>query len=906
LTWRIELFGGIRARSDDGTVVERFRTQRSALLLAYLAADPGKARSREELGELLWPDEDPERQRTRLRYELTVLRRALGPDLLRTPDNTLVSLASGTGSDVDDFEGCLRAAARAGGASPEQAVSYLEAAVSLYRGDLLPGFYDAWALAERDRLHERLGDALTSLYQHLDRAGHHEAARHRRREVEERFPERDLPPLGRAASAPVRQDRAGGRPAAGPALFGRADELRELHAWLAADRPTGARLLTVTGMGGVGKTRLAAEAARGAPVPVLTVPLAAVPDAPRLFEAVLAALTGPGGPAAGREAPEGDARAACLALLRGADTTPPVVLLLDNCEQIAGAGAAAQELLGACPALRCLATSRSPLGGEWEREVALAPLPDADALALFLDRARAARPGFGASPTPADSAALTDLCHRLDGLPLAVELAAARAAGLGAADLRAQLTDRLRFLKRDGVAEGAEAGDARHSSVRAALEWSAALLPPPLRALFARLSVFEDGFGLDAAAQVCGSGDVASTADVLDELRRRSLLTVAFCGAAEEEPAAGGGPEAARWHMLPLVREFAATLIDKKERREVRSRHAEFFASQAERARAHLARGEWASAGRWLRREAPALRAAAGFAAEAGEHRFLHRLVDSLANPLLEAGLWEDGAELLAHAEAAAPGPESAGDWGRLARVLSLRGALARRRGREEEARQLWDRSLMLHLVHGSPEAAVDLLADLAGQALDRGRAEEAADLVGRMAGLTVRAGDRVVEEVLRARLAAAHGDLASASGHADAARAQLRAAYLPSGYHLYAFTYLGPVYRDAGRFGPAEETLLAALGVARDEGRPFHQARAASELSTLYERQGDWLRAAAAYYVAREAHAELGSRLAAASAAAWLQFKQRMRPREDVLLYMEELNGLAWGAVVPILLKEV
>ncbi|MFC9976697.1 ATP-binding protein [Spirillospora sp. NPDC127200] len=189
------------------------------------------------------------------------------------------------------------------------------------------------------------------------------------------------------------------------------------------------------------------------------------------------------------------------------------LLVLDNCEHVIDEAAAfAERILTACPGTRVLVTSRERLGVPGERIVPIAPLPlGSDVERLFHDRALSADPEFAA-----ESAVVADLCARLDGMPLAIELAAARSASLGAMGLPAALEDALRLLS------GGRGGDERHRSLRAVLSWSHDLLDGKEQALFRRLGVFVGAFDLDAAAAV--GGDRASVADLLGRLVDKSLV----------------------------------------------------------------------------------------------------------------------------------------------------------------------------------------------------------------------------------------------------------------------------------------------------------------------------------------------------------------------------------------------
>jgi len=416
-----------------------------------------------------------------------------------------------------------------------------------------------------------------------------------------------------------------------------------------------ARLVTVTGVGGGGKTRLAlavaADRAGCYTDGAWLVELAAVADPALVPEAVATAL-------AFRPTGEAAAAAALVAFLR----PRALLLVLDNCEHLIDACAAlAEVVLRDCPGVRLLATSREPLRVAGERQHRLAPLaaPDPAALPaladlarvpavqLFLARAQAVDPAFRL--TPENAAAVAAICARLDGLPLALELAAARVGALALGEILARLDDSVRLLT-----GGSRAGPTRHQTLGAALAWGDALLTPAERALFRHLAVFAGGWDLEAAA-VVGTGehpDPAAVLDLLVGLVSKSLVQ------------AETGPGAARYRLLEPVRQFAAArLAEHGERDAARMRHAAHYLALAERAAAAL-RGPdqvvWLAR---LDRERGNLRAALGWATEraaGGDPAPGLRLATALV-PFWEArSTLAEGRDCLAAALAAPAGREHA------------------------------------------------------------------------------------------------------------------------------------------------------------------------------------------------------------------------------------------------------
>jgi predicted ATPase/DNA-binding CsgD family transcriptional regulator len=323
-----------------------------------------------------------------------------------------------------------------------------------------------------------------------------------------------------------------------------------------------ARLVTLLGPGGVGKTRLAAVVAEESvalfPSGGAFVDLVPVRDG-FVARAVATAL----GVTEGSHQPLAEAVAARLGTGRW-------LLVLDNCEHVIDEAAGfAERILAACPGTRVLVTSRERLGVPGERSVPISPLPlGADAERLFRDRALAADPQFVAEP-----AVIAELCARLDGLPLAIELAAARGASLGATGLLAALEDALRLLS------GGRGGEERHRSLYAVLTWSFDLLSEEEQTLFRRLGVFVGTFDMDAAAAV--GGDRASVADLLGRLADKSLV-VHVRG------------RVSRWRLLETVRAFAlAQLAAAGEEDKTRARHLHWAADAAGTTEGRLSDPAW-------------------------------------------------------------------------------------------------------------------------------------------------------------------------------------------------------------------------------------------------------------------------------------------------------------------------
>jgi len=541
---RIRLLGGLSVHTSDRTI-SRFSTQKTASLLAFLAYYSDRHHPREHLIELLWPDADLDAGRNRLSTALSSLRRQLEPpgvargSVIQADRFTVRLNPDAVRTDVRDFLTALPLAK--GGDDPSERRKALERALRLYGGDLLPGYYDDWVIDEQRRL-----------------AAMEETAR----SVLSQLPTGQSPlttPTETATSGNTKREDRVFLPIRFTRFFGRESEIERLSGLL-LDPDN--RLVTLTGFAGSGKTRTAIETASRIasefPGFVVFVPLAALQEARNIPTSILQTLSIR--PSPGKEPLEQAAEA-----LNEARS----LLILDNFEHLVEGGAPLlQSLMVRAPNLTCLVTSRQVLHLSAEHEYALPPLslPDStkslellssvDSVRLFLDRAQHVRPDF--QLTPSNALAIAGICARLEGMPLALELAAARAQVLTAAKILEFLEHRLEFL----VSRRADVGD-RHRSLKAAIDWSYGMLAPEVQHFFCKLSVFRGGWTLESAQEVC---EAPQALEYLEQLHEASLVIV-------EETDLG-----IRFRVLETFREYADELLSEGSRTEAAGRHTAFYA----------------------------------------------------------------------------------------------------------------------------------------------------------------------------------------------------------------------------------------------------------------------------------------------------------------------------------------
>ena len=767
---RIKLLEGFGVSIGSRTIGEGvWRLRKAAALVKLLALTPGHRLHREQVMDVLWPDLSPKAASNNLRGALHVARRVLDPDpstasLYLSLHGDQVALCPGgqLWVDVEAFEEAASAAR-----SSKDPAAY-RTVIELYSGELLPvDRYEEWVHSRREELRRLCLTLLVELADLYEERGEHEPAvealvrvvgeeptleeahaglmrlyalsgrqgealiqygRLRRilssqlgvepspatRRLRDEIAAGALLPNHLAATLPEEMSDASKHnlPAPRSSFVGRERDKIEVKRTLAITR-----LLTLTGAGGSGKTRLALEVARDLvglyPDGVWLVELAPISEGTLVPEIVANALRV-------RELPGRP----IIDTLAGDLKTRQMLLLLDNCEHLIDASANLTDtLLSDCPHLKILATSREPLGvaGEaiWRVPSLAAPdtdrLPAAgeltryDAVRLFLDRARLRLPDF--ELTQQNAGAVAGVCGRLEGMPLAIELATARMGTLAVEQVAGRLEDFLGLLT-----GGSRTAEPRQRTMRATLDWSYELLSEPERKLFRDLSAFAGGFTLEAAETV--GPDRVTEANILDLLSKLVDKSLVIAEASNDRRV--------RYRMLEPIRQYARERLEKSEESDATlRRHAEYFLALAEEAESEL---KGAAQEQWLERleaEHDNFRAALSWTLERDEAELGLRLSATLAEfwhlhvhhnearRWLEEALTKEGA------------PPSV-----RVKALERAGFLAWEQGDYERAVALGEEGLGLARRLGDKASAAAALFNLGSVAMSRMEADRASTLL--------------------------------------------------------------------------------------------------------------------------------------------------------------------------------
>ncbi len=868
----LTLFGPLHALVQ-GQPLPHLRSRKTLWLLALLTLRHDRPVAREWLAGTLWPDVDQSQAFANLRPALSELRRALGSQgqRLQSPDRHTLRLdLQGAEVDVLNFDAAIAS----------KKASALEQAAALYRGPLLEGCAEEWVFQERAAREQACLQALRTLADSALAAGDFEAAvghyqravsidpigdaarrgwmealakrgdRNAALQVYREFVEalhKDDPtavPDEQTSALYVRlraeaRQRAGGHavvatsaapvgavtapaatvtgylPHALTDLVGREDERIEVAARLRR-----ARLVTLTGPGGIGKTRLAiavaTESVEEYADGVWLVALESLTEGRLVAEQIASAL-------GLREEPGRPLLESVTDHLR----KKRLLLALDNCEHLLEASAQiAAHLLRECAGLRILATSRAPLGilGETAWAVPALSAPENELLAsgktdsqrawmdyesvrLFVERAQAVQKNF--SLTGSNARAVAQICAQLEGIPLAIELAAVRVKVMTVEQIAARLNDELGLLT-----GGNRAALPRQQTLRATLDWSYTLLSEAERSVLRRLSVFADGCDLEAAERVCAGENVAAwqVLDLMTSLVDKSLLVF------KEQAETGSG----RYRLSEAVRQYAAERLDASgEAERVKAGHRDCFLALAEAAEAQLnceAQGIWLAK---LETEHENLRAALVWSrTEPGGARAGVRLVGALWRFWEMRGRYGEGRAFLA----GALGREGADARTReRAKALNGAGVLAQYQGDYEAARALHEESLAISRELGNRQGMGWPLHHL--------------------------------------------GVMASRRGDYSAARARHEESltiWRELGNNLgigWSVHQLGSVLREQGEYEAARALYAESLAISRTLGDKQGIAWALNDLGKVTYDQGDYAGARALYAESLSISRELGDK---------------------------------------------
>jgi predicted ATPase len=616
------------------------------------------------------------------------------------------------------------------------------------------------------------------------------------------------------------------------------------------------RIVTLVGPGGIGKTRLAIEAASHLAESfkdgVWFVDLASVAEPSRVASAAASALEV-------REEGHDSATAALLAHLRELRA----LVVLDNCEHVVAATVElARALTRGCPDLHLLATSREALGVAGERLVPVPPLAveeaggrRADAVRLFADRAGLAAPGFAL--TAENAPLVAEICRRLDGIPLALELAAARVSVLSPRQLLDRLSDRFRVLK-----SVSRASTGRQQTLRAAIDWSHELLDEAERAVFRRLAVFAGGCTLEAAEAVCPDPGEPFDDDVLDVLERlvaKSLVAVATDQHSHDP----------RFRMLETIREYALErLRESGEEAAALDRlvaWCERFSAEMDDDSSEIGLGE-----RLSRREAEhdnfrlALESALDGRADSAAAL---RLACSLSRFWNLRGHWSEGREWLGRALEACPdGPAAL-----RAEALHQTANIAERQGDVERAAELYDTSLAIRLEIGDRLGVASTLHNLGINATDRGDYGRARALHLESLELFRQLGDTRGIVIATNGLGVAEkglGDLDGAIAHYGECLDLLRELGNERAVAVVQYN-IGGIMAERGDDEAAAKLLEGSLEVARRISERVLEANVLYALGRMARRTGRLAEAARRHADALRIRREIGDRTGVAASVA-------------------------------------
>ncbi len=920
-------------------------------LLAYLAIEADRPHQRNVLAGLLWPDQPDDAARHSLRQAIHQLRQAIGagspPFLLITPQTARFNLDSDHWLDVAEFTASINACQSHPHRRRETCqacIERLQRAVTLYRGSLLEGFFlkdsaafEEWAMLRREQLERQAIAALHSLAKHHELLRNYDGMEQMARQQIELDPlhedarrqvmralawsgrrtaalahyENFCRMLAQELGAPPEKETTALRaqilkdalplPAPIPlrnwpvhaqitSLLGRERELAQLAASL---QSPDARLMTLIGSGGVGKTRLALQAAEQQAFAfqdgACFVSLAEV-STPELIPLEIASalqitLSG-----------SGASLAQLLDYLR--ETQPEMLLVLDNFEHLAEASPLLVDLLAAGPGLKLLVTSRERLRVNGEQPFPVSPLalPDLACLptdaqdllsylasypsiTLFADRAKAAWPDFAL--TEANITTVADICIRLEGLPLSIELAAAHSNALSPQAMLARLAGRLSFLT-----DGARDLPARQRTLRDTLDWSYTLLDKSEKLLFAQMALFVGGCTQQAIEAICFGKDEIRSSSLAYRLLA-SLLDQSLLQRHEHR-------SETRFTMLETIREYALERLAESEKEAMQRRHALYYLRLAKAAQSKLISAQQVEWLNRLEKEHGNLRAALGWALNSGKAVIAARLGGALCHFWVMHGHLSEGRRWMERALALASDKQTSLVPSTRAMLLNGLGSLAYYQNDHAAARSFFEEGLARARQAGNKRGIAFALDGLGAQATNRGDYEQAAVYSEQSLALSRAIGDKWLSSITLinlGELAHIQGDCAQAMCDYEESLALLR----DSGDRLFEAIVLhdlGQIAQDQGDYDRAKTIHTESLILCRELGSKRNIALCLEKLSGVAGAQGEPERAARLLGAAEALRHVIAAPMGAADRANYEQFVATVRAGLD-----EDTFSAAWAA---------
>ncbi len=901
---RVQLCGEFRVwRGKDDLTPTLDHLGKPKTLFKILVTHAGRIFSQDELIELLWPEAPADTAAVNLRKRISELRKVLEPKITRGSDSQYILTRPGGYSlnaqapyttDAQEFMQALEEGQKLGNAGQlGQAICEYERAIALTQGEFLAeDRYEEWTLTLRERWHELVLKALARL------AGCYAYLREYRRALEQCHKMLELVPTreeifrqkmlyhylaGEESEAvrtyqmcvetlkrdldlqPSPETRAlyeqilkrqvstlpptalHNLPQELTSFIGREREISQIKQLLFS-----ARLLTLTGLGGCGKTRLALKVATDLVHDfrdgVWLIELAALADPTTVAHRVSTVL-------GLRETPGRPSIETILEHLQAKS----ILLVLDNCEHIVHACArCAETLLQACPSLQIIATSREALGvrGETLLPVPALSMPAAEkplptlkvlqqyeAISLFVERAQALLPGFALNKQNATT--VVQICQRLDGLPLAIELAAARVRTLTVQQIAARLDDRFRLLS-----AGSRTAMPHQQTLQTMMDWSFNLLSASEQALLRRLSVFSGGFTLETAESVCaGEGiETREALNLLTHLIDKSLVK------AEEQDAQ------MRYGMLETVRQYARErLVEADELESVCARHLDFYV--------RLMAEAWDAIGSqdeavWLERlehEHDNLRAALSWALETDRIESALRLAKTLWVFWNVRGYRSEGRAWLKRVLSKAQGLRTE----LYARVLTGAGRLACAQGDYPEARSFFQQTLEIFQELSDKRGIASSWVNLGLVASMQGNHSEARAFYEKALALHREIGNLVGVATALGNLGGAaweQGDYATARAYYEEELAIRRQLKEPEGI-ASSLNVLGGLAQLEGNYDHAVALFEESLTLQRELGYKSGIAYTLSSLGSVAYDRGDYALARSRYEESLQMRRELGDK---------------------------------------------